>query len=243
MNVIDFKHNSFLTAILNNHHIREIAVDIKGINGSISLRMDGSDQAVFNQVFVRRDYLHDLPAQAKYILDAGANIGLASLWFKRRYPSAVIVAVEPDPKNYEYLVTNTKNYDDIICLQGALWHERAELNLLANDDNGQDLGDWGRKVKSNPSKSDDVLPTCRAWSVDQILDMLELPHFDIAKIDIEGSEYEVFKYGNCNWIKDTALVIAETHERFKPGSHQAVEKAMEGRRCSRKGENYFYFNY
>jgi hypothetical protein len=45
-----------------------------------------------------------------YILDCGANIGLATLFFAQHYPSAVIDAFEPDPANYALLQANLAPY-------------------------------------------------------------------------------------------------------------------------------------
>jgi FkbM family methyltransferase len=38
-----------------------------------------------------------LPPEASTIVDLGANIGLAALYFGTRYPQAKILSVEPDP--------------------------------------------------------------------------------------------------------------------------------------------------
>jgi tRNA1(Val) A37 N6-methylase TrmN6 len=37
------------------------------------------------------------------IVDCGANVGMTSIWYARRYPAAVILAIEPEPGNFEIL--------------------------------------------------------------------------------------------------------------------------------------------
>jgi predicted O-methyltransferase YrrM len=44
------------------------------------------------------------------ILDCGANIGLSSIWFARKYPRATVIAVEPESENFRMLTMNTAEY-------------------------------------------------------------------------------------------------------------------------------------
>src|SRR5947207_8900476 len=96
---------------------------IKVKDRSFWLRNTRSDISIFFQVSVQREYdtrmwqpQHKWLEQ-KYkmiieagdtpiIIDAGANIGLASLWFAELFPLAKIFAVEPDMRNLEILERN-----------------------------------------------------------------------------------------------------------------------------------------
>ncbi len=44
--------------------------------------------------------------QPKLIIDAGANVGFASLWFLQRFPNTEIIAIEPESSNCEMLKKN-----------------------------------------------------------------------------------------------------------------------------------------
>ncbi|RZK02930.1 MAG: hypothetical protein EOO43_23210 [Flavobacterium sp.] len=50
---------------------------------------------------------------------------------------------------------------------------------------------------------------------------------DLIKIDIEGSEYEVFRYNSDCWIKSSRLIAVEIHENLKPGVTKIIEDALE----------------
>ncbi len=47
------------------------------------------------------------------IVDAGANIGVTSIYFANRYPGAKIFAVEAEASNFAMLVKNTQAYPSI----------------------------------------------------------------------------------------------------------------------------------
>ena len=47
------------------------------------------------------------------IVDCGANIGLPALWFALRFHSARIFAVEPEPRNFDILCRNVRDYENI----------------------------------------------------------------------------------------------------------------------------------
>ena len=44
------------------------------------------------------------------IIDAGANIGFASVFYKNKFPNSRIVALEPEKENFNWLKKNTLKY-------------------------------------------------------------------------------------------------------------------------------------
>ena len=97
-----------------------------------------SDVPTYDQVFLKREYDFDVKCSPKVIVDAGANIGLASVYFSNRFPNAKILAIEPEVSNFELLKKNIAQYDNIIPIHGALWNQNSEIDLM---DPG--LGKWG----------------------------------------------------------------------------------------------------
>src|ERR1700738_292386 len=60
---------------------------------------DPMEVAALWTVFVGCEYGDYLPARApRLIVDAGANVGSATLWFRERFPDAHVVALEPNPQ-------------------------------------------------------------------------------------------------------------------------------------------------
>ncbi|MER5704800.1 FkbM family methyltransferase [Micromonospora sp. NPDC002296] len=61
---------------------------------------------IYAEIFQDNNYDHAGLPEAPFVVDVGANIGLFSLFMKRRYPSARIAAFEPAPQNVEALRQN-----------------------------------------------------------------------------------------------------------------------------------------
>ncbi len=59
------------------------------------LRSQTTDKYTFKQVFLDDQYNVALPFTPTRIIDAGANIGLAAVYFAHRYPNSKVIAVEP----------------------------------------------------------------------------------------------------------------------------------------------------
>jgi FkbM family methyltransferase len=64
------------------------------------------------------------------IIDAGANVGLCAVFYANRFPDARIIAIEPEPSNYEMLKKNTAPYPNITTVHAALWKENGPLRLF-----------------------------------------------------------------------------------------------------------------
>jgi hypothetical protein len=97
-------------------------VEIAG-HGAMHVRRGDSDLHVIRQVFKEKQYELGASVKARAaqhyadilragkipaIVDAGANIGAASIWFKNTYPDAHVIAVEPEPGNLSVLRKNVK---------------------------------------------------------------------------------------------------------------------------------------
>src|SRR5579864_5909313 len=80
----------------------------------VYLRAGTSDYSILKQIFVDDEYepLRNLDGP-KCIIDCGANVGFSSLYFARLYPSAHILAIEPDEENAAVFLRNLTGYAEI----------------------------------------------------------------------------------------------------------------------------------
>jgi hypothetical protein len=92
-------------------------------------RPNTTDHAVFRQIFVEREYqCLDHIRDARLIIDCGANVGYASAYFLSRFPGSHVIAVEPDPGNFELLKANLAPYGNRCRLvNSAVWSKPAGL--------------------------------------------------------------------------------------------------------------------
>ena len=74
----------------------EFRHSIPGIQSPVNLRLNTSDIPTFEKIFVHLEYQVDRIIDPKVIIDAGANIGLSAIYFSNKYPSANIIAIEPE---------------------------------------------------------------------------------------------------------------------------------------------------
>jgi len=98
-------------------------VSCDGINHPVRVRVGTSDVTTLVDILLRGEY-DFLTTSPKVIIDGGANVGYASIWFANRYPSATIFAVEPQKDNYELLRENVAPYPNIVPIRAALWSRR-----------------------------------------------------------------------------------------------------------------------
>ena len=223
-----------------------VKVSIPGA-GQVYIRQSESDLAAFRQIFAFREY--DLPegssagarARARFqaiidsgktpvIVDAGANVGAASLWFRYRYPQAAIVAVEPEPGNVAILRRNLAGREKTVILEAAIGAASGFVKVV-NDG----LGWAARTVRA--SKGTAVV------TVDQAAKSVADGELFLVKIDIEGFEKDLFS-ANIGWLDHAYIVIIEPHDWMLPGQRSSgpFQKAMGDRDFELliSGENLIY---
>lgn len=186
----------------------------------IHLRLKTSDIATFVQVFLHREYEMELAMSPRVIVDAGANIGLASIYYANKYPDAKILALEPEESNYKLLKKNTASYSNIIAVNKALWGENTTLEVI---DPGLDK--WGYQTHKMDMEGINIEKKgIQSITVDTLMRDHAIDFIDILKVDIEGSEKEVFKSARA-WIDKVGMIAIELHDRFKMGCSRSFYNA------------------
>lgn len=207
----------------------------------IFLRWNTSDVLAFFQIFVREEYDIPLSSEPSYIVDLGANIGLAAAYFLGRYPNAEIVCVEPSRANFEVLTKNLEGYSMAKAVLSAAWPESTTLEVVSTNEAGEALGFWGTRTKPLSEASSSSTESVQAISIGDIMRRFGLPRIDLLKIDIEGAEFELFSRNTQEWLPFVNCIIVETHDRFRPGTTETVKAALHNHfEVSRSGENWVY---
>jgi FkbM family methyltransferase len=211
-----------------------IDVQVPGIAAPLRMRAGTSDRGCFNQIFVNGEYDFPFPGNPHLIIDAGANVGYAAVRFASTYPEARIVAVEPERANFELLCHNARPYSHIEPRQSGVWPRRAPL-VIDNPDGRP----WAFRVREARA-GESSFP---AISIGDLLHESGRTTLDILKLDVEGTEFELFADPGCHdWLDRTNMLFVETHDHQRPGCRRMLEEAVarhdfEG---SQLGENLLY---
>ena len=170
----------------------------------VLLQKNGFDWDTVDEIFVQNIYTVELE-NIRTILDLGANIGLAALYFNKTYPDAQICSVEPIPHNLAVLERNVESK------QGRVKVIRAAAG--AQDGTARfELSPDPRSHSSVGTKGLANLETIdvKVLSVPSLMQSMRWTEVDLLKIDIEGGEVEVL--GNCPaWLAKVKNIIGEGH--------------------------------
>jgi FkbM family methyltransferase len=204
----------------------------------VAYRLGTADEQVLVQIWQRLEY--DLSTIAKWaaikglynqiaasgvrplIIDGGAHIGLASVWFALEFPLAEVIAVEPEAENFALLRRNTAGLH-VQCVHGALGDSYGLSRII---DTGE--GTWGYQTEATNIVAGSVVRT-------PLADMIGAPgRLLIVKLDIEGAEGEVMRT-HADWLRDCPVVIIEPHSWINQDLLSPLYEA--GRSIFQCGEN------
>lgn len=203
----------------------------KEFQQNVYLRKKSSDIATFYQVLFNLEYQLTIKEEPSVIIDLGANIGLASVFFLNKYPNSIVIAVEPEKSNFDCLLKNTKEYTNIIAYNNGIWNKNANLEIKSSE-----LGSWAFYVNEVEKE---IPNSVKAISINQIIENHSLKQIDILKIDIEGSEIELFSSNYETWLPITRMIIIELHDWMREGCAKQFFTTLVkyNFQLSHKGEN------
>jgi FkbM family methyltransferase len=193
-------------------------ISVWGTPQPIRLRNATSDFAVFRQIFLRGQYALPAVKTSMYVIDAGANIGLTSIYILSRNAEARLIAVEPDSENYAVARHNLSPYlDRCDLVHAALWPNETTLGVQRGV--FRDGGHWATQTTSDCHDCEETVTGC---TVRTLLRRFGFPCIDLFKIDIEGAELHLFRDGDTSFLENTKCCVVECHDRE---CQQAFESA------------------
>jgi FkbM family methyltransferase len=148
-----------------------------------------TDAATMDQAFLQQVYEPSAAAEAAVaalgrppvVLDAGANVGMFSVWASRRWPGAHAIAVEPLARNVELLERNLA-----LALPAGSFEVVAAAATTADGEVTFGGGPFtnGRILDDGEAPDDRVTVPAR--------DLFALADgIDVLKLDIEGGEWPI----------------------------------------------------
>lgn len=168
----------------------------------------GSVWPQWDDIFVQRTLMFETRVERPRILDCGANVGVASLFFRRQYPRATITAFEADPAIADVCRRNlaANGASDVELVPAAVWTSRGETEFVCEGSDSGAVAELGLIAGRTQT-----VPTVR------LRDYLG-ERVDLLKLDIEGSELPVLE--DCAGALGAVQAMTIDLHEFDPNHRQ-----------------------
>lgn len=202
-------------------------------------RIFESDFMVLEQIIFEQEYLAlvDLIKKDNYkpkvLFDCGANVGYTSLYLASYFNFQKIIAVEPNSETFEILSYNLKHLNSgssVVLEKKGVWSTTTFLSVNKEFRDGRA---WSYSLQEDKEKG--AIPVV---SLDDLIDQNNIDKIDIMKIDIEGSEANIFKdeINIKKVLAKTKYIAIEIHDEFN--CREQIERMLAecGFICFKSGE-------
>jgi FkbM family methyltransferase len=192
----------------------EKVVSFKTTFGTLYFRDNFGDITNMVNLLFRREYRLKQLTSPGVILDVGANIGMAAVWFHYYNPDREIFCFEPLQTNAALIRLNCP---EAKVFELALGSEPGKVDLSVDRDEVMASAiptQWKTTLQQFPVATLDALAIKEQWT-------------DVAmlKMDVEGMEAEILK-GAKNILRKTHHVVVETHTSEL--HEQTIQHLIEG---------------
>jgi FkbM family methyltransferase len=167
------------------------------------------------QVYTRGFYM---PRAGDHIIDGGANVGLFSLWMARQAPCR-IVAFEPVDRNYRMLLENLRSAGvttvdaHLAGLSGIPGYATITSSPRSLD----------HRLVNATGVTTSAVPT---YSLAQAVEFAG-GDVDFCKLDIEGSEQDVFERVDETTLRRVHRFAIEYHDNIRPGTCDLLRRRLD----------------
>lgn len=159
------------------------------------------------------------PADGDVIVDAGANIGVFTIYIARQNPRCKVFALEPFAENFQYLQSNVAEagLTSVTCCEVALGAECGKGQMQAV---GARSLDHVLRVDSKQEVGIPVIP------LSGVFDLVHAQEIDFLKVDIEGSEHDVFDAASPDVLGRFKRIAMEYHDQIAPGTLELLRNVL-----------------
>lgn len=185
---------------------------------TIVYRPGTSDQGAIYEILLRApaktEYFVDRRVEPRIVLDVGANIGITTIWLKKRFPNAAVYAFEPMPENFRLLLRNTEQLTNVRVFPFGLGAVNMRSDVYGNEDpnNRGAFSIYAReRGLENLANDNKLSQQIEIRNASETLAALGIDNVDLLKIDTEGSEYDIISSLPPEILKKTQWIMGELH--------------------------------
>lgn len=160
---------------------------------------------ICKEIFEGRTYpQHPVFGEAQVIVDIGANIGAATVFFAANHPRARIFSFEPTPSTFELLARNAASLPQVKSFPFGLSDQDGECLIYQGNQDS---------VTNSILKSPEASGPGTRIQLRNALEVLQsekIDRIDILKIDTEGCEVPILQTLRC-LLPEVGVVFLEYH--------------------------------
>lgn len=175
-------------------------------------------EVILHDTYMLRQLAAVLGNNVKTIMDVGGHIGTFSVLAARWWPHASIFAVEPNPRSFELLSLNYKDYinnEQRAPYHGAVRYDNANLltdGVSATGGGFMTDSDWHPTSAPGHERYKVMSREVNLFQINQILQENDLDQVDLLKLDCEGSEMEILRDMSDDEVKRIGAICGEYHQ-------------------------------
>lgn len=172
-----------------------------GLYGHPLVAPDGEEGTVLvtliQQIIGHNQYRVELIGKSGVVIDAGANMGIFSIFAAAKHPDATIYAFEPTPSTFATLKENTRYYPNIKIFNCGLGEKEKTSSIVIGKHSGANyIGEGGTPVAI------------------KTIDGFGLP-VSFIKMDTEGYEANILRGAAATIKKHRPIMVMSAYH--KPG--------------------------
>ena len=159
------------------------------------------------------------PADGDVIVDAGANVGIFAIQMARENRRCRVIALEPFSENFTYLQANIARAcpENVTCCEVALGARFGKGQMQAV---GSRSLDHVLHVNSNDGDGLPIIP------LSGLFELVGAQEIDFLKVDIEGSEHDVFAAASPDVLGRFKRIAMEYHDQIATGTLALLQSVL-----------------
>lgn len=145
-----------------------------------------------------------ISGQIRTIVDVGANVGAATIYFAMQFPDARVLAFEPSPDSFSLLSANTGDLPQIRCFNVGLFDRDQKTDLYQGCDDAVE-DSIGRSREQSDRAVQVQLRAAREAIHEAGVDCI-----DVLKVDTEGCEVPILN-SLLPMLNNVGVIYIEFH--------------------------------